>query len=87
MVALPALGVTRPKSMRSVVVLPAPLGPKNPTTCPESTVKSRWSTAVTDPNRLVNPSISMVAITTPLVRGRLVVVQVGCEWSWVVSWW
>ena len=29
-VAVPAVGVTRPSSMRSVVVLPAPLGPRRP---------------------------------------------------------
>ena len=45
---------TRPRSMRSVVVLPAPLGPRNPTTLPCSTVKLTWSTAVRSPKRLVS---------------------------------
>ena len=30
----PSVGVTRPSSIRSVVVLPAPLGPRNPVTRP-----------------------------------------------------
>jgi hypothetical protein len=41
--------------MRSVVVLPAPLGPRKPVTCPGSTVKVSPSTAVTGPYRLVKP--------------------------------
>src|SRR6266540_693037 len=54
MVALPASGVTSPSSIRSVVVLPAPFGPRNPVIDPWSTVKLRSSTAVTAPKRIVN---------------------------------
>ena len=36
-----------------VVDLPAPLGPRNPVTCPGSTVKDRWSTAALPPYILV----------------------------------
>ena len=40
--------------MRSVVVLPAPFGPRKPVTEPGSTVKLSWSTARTLPrNTLV----------------------------------
>ena len=52
-VELPAVGLTSPSSIRSVVVLPAPLGPRKPTIRPSSTVKDRSSTASTSPKRLV----------------------------------
>ncbi len=41
----PELGWISPVSIRSVVVLPAPLGPSRPSTCPASTVKLRSLTA------------------------------------------
>ncbi len=50
---MPAVGVTRPSSMRRVVVFPAPFGPRKPVTEPGSTVKLRFCTAVTGPNCLV----------------------------------
>src|SRR4051812_23153139 len=53
MVAVPELGRTRPSSIRSVVVLPAPLGPRKPVMRPGSTEKDRESTAVKVPKRLV----------------------------------
>jgi len=53
-VALPAVGRIRPRSIRRVVVLPAPLGPRKPVTEPGSTVKLRFCTAVTGPNRFVS---------------------------------
>src|SRR4051812_7882619 len=53
MVAVPESGWTSPSSMRSVVVLPAPLGPRKPVTLPGSTTKLSWSTARTLPNVLV----------------------------------
>ena len=55
----PAEGWTRPSSMRSVVVLPDPLGPRKPVTRPGSTVKDRLSTASTGPKCLDSPLISM----------------------------
>lgn len=58
-VAVPAVGVTRPRIMRMVVVLPAPLGPRKPVMTPGSTEKLRLSTAVTGPNRLVRPVTSI----------------------------
>ena len=41
--------------MRIVVVLPAPLGPRNPNTSPRCTSKSTPSTATYPPKRLVRP--------------------------------
>jgi hypothetical protein len=49
MVAVPLVGAVRPSSIRSVVVLPAPLGPRKPVTRPGPTSKLRLSTAVTVP--------------------------------------
>src|SRR3989304_2463982 len=51
----PSLGSRIPQSMRSVVDLPAPLGPRKPYSSPRRTARSRWSTATTRPNRLVSP--------------------------------
>src|SRR5918995_3172003 len=61
MVALPLVWCTSPRSIRSVVVFPAPLGPRKPVIRPGSTTKLRSSTAVTPPNRLVRWLISMRA--------------------------
>src|SRR5688572_20123192 len=69
MVARPRSGATRPSNIRRVVVLPAPLGPRNPVTeAPESS-KLRSSTAVTAPKRFVSPSIARVAMTVLLEPG------------------
>ena len=45
-------------SMRTVVVLPAPFGPRNPNTSPLATLSDRPSTAVRSPKRFVRFSIS-----------------------------
>jgi hypothetical protein len=47
----PRLGRTSPSIIRSVVVLPAPLGPSRPTTRPGSTEKDSASTASTAERR------------------------------------
>src|SRR4051812_33991224 len=47
MVAVPAVGLTRLSTMRSVVVFPAPFGPRKPVTRPGSTTNDRLSTALT----------------------------------------
>src|SRR5271155_2110978 len=59
MVASPLDGLTRPSSMRRVVVLPDPLGPRKPVTRPGSTVNDRLSTASTGPKCFESPLISM----------------------------
>ena len=43
-----------------VVVLPAPLGPRNPVTTPGLTEKLRSSTATIAPNRFVRWSASII---------------------------
>src|ERR671912_930909 len=62
MVAVPAVGATRPSSIRRVVVLPAPLGPRKPATVPWSIWKSSWSTASTSPKRLLSPCTPIAAM-------------------------
>ena len=47
--------------MRSVVVFPAPLGPRNPVTLPIGTSKLKRSTAVTAPKRFESPRTSIAA--------------------------
>src|SRR3954447_17865127 len=62
MVELPAVGRARPRTIRSVVVLPAPLGPRKPVTAPSRTRNDRSSTAAMGPKRLVSPTASIVAV-------------------------
>ncbi len=49
----PDVGARKPVSMRSVVVLPAPLGPRKPTISPVSTRNDTSFTASLLPYRLV----------------------------------
>src|SRR5690606_35291518 len=44
--------------MRMVVDLPAPFGPRKPSTSPRCRRKLTWSTAVIGPKRLVRPSMT-----------------------------
>ena len=52
--ARPALGRMSPSSMRIVVLLPEPFGPRNPKTSPLITWRLRSFTATRFPNALVN---------------------------------
>ena len=54
MVASPAVGCSSVVSMRNVVDLPAPFGPRNPTSSPSATSMSTPRTASTGPNFVVN---------------------------------
>src|SRR5262245_52236868 len=51
----PEVGVKSPQSIRIVVDLPEPFGPRKPYTCEAGTVRSTWSTATSALNRLVRP--------------------------------
>src|SRR3954471_896802 len=55
---VPASGRMSPNSMRSIVVLPAPLGPSTPYTSPGATWSETSSTARTEPNDFVTPCAS-----------------------------
>ena len=59
--AAPRSGAIRVVSMRSVVVLPAPLGPSRPVTTPSAAEKETSSTAVTLPKRLCRLRTSIMA--------------------------
>ncbi len=48
---LPALGARKPVIIFMVVDLPAPFGPKNPSTSPAPTVNEMESTATSAPKR------------------------------------
>ena len=48
-VPAPAVGLTNPKSIRMVVVLPAPFGPTKPQIVPRGTSNEIWSTAFLSP--------------------------------------
>ena len=66
--AEPSSGASRVPSMRMVVVLPAPLGPRKPWTTPLRTARSTPSTARSSPNTLTRPEASMArsAVTVSL---------------------
>ena len=49
----------KPANIRIVVDLPAPLGPRKPSTSPRDTLNEMSSTAVKAPKRLVSPAISI----------------------------
>src|SRR5438876_440715 len=57
----PALGGMKPVIMRMVVDLPAPLGPRNPSTSPFPTSKETPSTARFDPKDLLRFSTLITA--------------------------
>ena len=57
--AQPRLGRKNPKSKRSRVVFPAPLGPSRPKTSPASMDRSQSSNAVTSPYRFVSRHVWM----------------------------
>src|SRR5918995_6153987 len=56
--AVPEVGRVSPRSVRSVVVLPAPLGPRKPSTRPGLALKLSPSTATFAPKRLVRSRTS-----------------------------
>ena len=58
-VALPLVLDIRQQSILTVVVFPAPFGPRKPKTSPSSTCRVRFSTAVRLPNFLVRFSVSI----------------------------
>jgi hypothetical protein len=65
-VAVPEVGRARPRTIRKVVVLPAPLGPRKPVTRPGWTSKLRPSTARRVPKALVSPRALITDVSIPL---------------------
>src|SRR5919197_5527416 len=68
---LPASGFSKPATMRSVVVLPHPLGPSRVSTSPCRTPNETSSTAVTRPKRLVRLRTSRCALLMVLAELRV----------------
>src|SRR4051812_5473353 len=73
--AEPESGFRRVLSTRTMVVLPAPLGPSRPSTVPLGTVRSTPSSAVTLPYVLTSPRAEMAGsmrrgYEDPVTRGR-----------------
>src|SRR5258707_9489353 len=62
MVIRPASGRSSPATRRSVVVLPAPVGPSSTMNSPTARAKERSATAVISPKRLVTPARTMSAM-------------------------
>src|SRR5271166_4865906 len=58
---LPALARVRPSSVRIIVVLPAPFGPRKPNALPRGTRRSTPSSAMRAPKRLVRPRVSIAS--------------------------
>jgi hypothetical protein len=73
-VAVPPAGAIRPSGIRSMVVLPAPFGPRNPVTVPAPAQKLTSSTASTGPKHLVSPHTSITLTVPPpgCCRARVV---------------
>src|SRR5687767_303234 len=72
---VPDVGRSIPAIIRSVVVLPAPFGPRNPNSSPFGTTRSSESTAVKEPYRFVSEVISIIVsyrrlIGFPVKRGK-----------------
>ena len=57
----PSSAFSKPSMHSSMVVLPAPLGPRMPNISPRFTSKETPDTAVSAPNRLTNPRTCMTA--------------------------
>src|SRR5262245_48059372 len=69
----PPVGLSRPAIMRMVVVLPAPLGPRNPWISPGATSRLTPSTAVNEPYFLTSASTAIIGSggLRPAVRTRV----------------
>ena len=77
----PLVGRIRSSRRRIVVVLPAPFGPRKPTTSPGSTVNDRSSTACTAPKCFVNVSQATAGPIPPSSRCSRPAVRGGCSFE------
>src|SRR6478672_3202221 len=84
-VAEPAVGATRPRTIRSVVLLPAPFGPRKPVTAPGRTSKLRSFTAATFPKRFDRPrtEIAEDSADAPPMRRECCVRRAGIALSFL----
>src|SRR2546425_12075683 len=72
------VGRIRPSNIRMVVVLPAPLGPRNPKTVPAETVRFKVSTARCGPKCLESPFISIARGVAPFALVICIVYSFVC---------
>src|SRR5438094_8830452 len=63
-------GLRRPSSSFTAVVLPAPLGPRNPNTSPRGTVIDRPARATVCPNLLVSSTVFTAGVAVASPRGE-----------------
>ena len=63
----PASAAIRVDRMRTIVVLPAPLGPSSEKIVPSATVRSTWSSTRCSPNDLSTPRATIAGVAGPLV--------------------
>src|SRR3984957_8265255 len=68
--AWPPLGTMSVVSIRTIVVLPAPLGPSSPKTSPRRTSKLTLSTAVNAPKRLVRSLVCIAGESGSIVARK-----------------
>src|SRR5260221_5690355 len=68
--ACPPLGVISVVSIRTIVVLPAPLGPSSPKTSPRRTSKLTLSTAVNAPKRLVRSLVCIAGESGSIIARK-----------------
>src|SRR6516165_5744778 len=73
--AEPAVGAISVPRIRTVVVLPAPLGPRKPNTSPRATLNETSATAVREPKFLVRWLTSIAAASA----GAALAERVGLE--------
>jgi hypothetical protein len=67
---VPLVGFVSVVIIRTVVVLPAPLGPSRPSTVPGGTSKLTLSTAVLSPNLLTKSMASIAGVMSETVSAR-----------------
>src|SRR3546814_14403403 len=63
--ASPAVGRRKPVIIFIVVDLPAPFGPRNPSTSPRATVSDTRSTALMEPNDFVSSRVTIISSIDP----------------------
>src|ERR1700722_2127024 len=66
----PSVGTISVVSIRTIVVLPAPLGPSSPKTSPRRTSKLTLSTAVKAPKRLVRSLVCIASESRSIVARK-----------------
>src|ERR1700730_1380028 len=80
MTTRPPSGISKPASRRSSVVLPQPELPSRANSSPRSTTRSTASTAVTEPKRLVRPSMRTIDVSFIVTGAALLHARQKTRW-------